>query len=274
MHGAFGEDGRIQGMLDFLGIPYTGSGVLGSAIGMDKVLTKDILVRLGYKVTPYFWFFSDDFKNVSKEILSRIEGKLKYPLFVKPACAGSSIGVTKAESKQTLTSAIKKIINLDQKILVEEEIKDAVDINCAVLGGLKPLVSVCEQPLSEDGFLSFSEKYLKGGKKQGMAGLARIVPAPIPEKASKKIQEIAKDFFKEIGGWGMARMDFLYQRKTGKIYPNEINTIPGSLAYYLWQASGINPSDLIDRMIDLSLERNKIESSQDFVHQSRILDQK
>lgn len=274
MHGSYGEDGKIQGMLDFLGIPYTGSGVLGSSLGMDKVVMKDIFVKIGLKVVPYEWFWDNEFKKNPKEIIARIEKNLQYPLFVKPANGGSSVGISKVENKKQLEKAVKLASKFDHKILIERSIERAIDINCAVMGGYQPITSVCEQPISEDEFLSFREKYLKGGKAKGMAGLSRIIPAPISQKATREIQEMSKFIFKELGCWGMARMDFLLQEKTGRIYPNEINTIPGSLAFYLWQASGVKPAQLIDKMVELALEREKEANNLNYTFRSEILVQK
>lgn len=273
MHGSYGEDGRIQGMLDFLNIPFTGSGVLGSALGMDKVVMKHIFVKMGLTVTPYEWFWANEFNQSPNKIFDQIK-KLSYPLFVKPANAGSSVGISKVKSQKELRKAIKLASRFDHKILVEEGVEGAADINCAVMGGYHPITSVCEQPLSEDKFLSFREKYLKGGKTKGMAGLSRIVPAPIPAKVSQKIQAITKAIFKELDCWGVARMDFLYQPKTGKIYPNEINTIPGSLSYYLWEASGLKPDKLVDQLVNLAMARRKQVNKLSYQFKSKILVQK
>ncbi|MCD6225518.1 D-alanine--D-alanine ligase [bacterium] len=274
LHGSYGEDGRIQGMLDFLEIPYTGSGVLGSALGMDKVAMKDIFVKLGLPVTPYLWFWYQEFKKDPARIKKLVKKKLKYPLYVKPANAGSSIGITRIKTEKKLAEAIKKAARYDYKILLEQEIERAVDINCAVMGGWDPIVSPCEQPITTNRFFSFQEKYLKGGKKKGLVNVNRIIPAPIPDKVTVQIQEMAKLIFKELGCWGMARMDFLYQEKTKTAYPNEINTIPGSLAFYLWEAGGIKPSQLIDKMVKLALERSREIAKLDYSFQSPLLDQK
>lgn len=274
MHGAYGEDGRIQGMLDFYDIPYTGSGVLGSALKMNKVVQKDIFIKMGLRVSPYEWFWDKEFMKNKNKILESLGKKLRYPMFVKPANGGSSIGVTKVEDRKTLEMAVKKVSELDHQVLVEEGVRDVADINCAILGGYEPIASVCEQPISEDKFLSFKEKYLKGGKTKGMAGLSRIIPAPIPEKASLMIQNQSKLAFRELGCWGVARMDFLFQKKTGKVFANEINTIPGSFAFYLWEASGIKPEQLMDKLIFLALERKKELENLDYSFKSEILDQK
>jgi D-alanine-D-alanine ligase len=272
MHGAFGEDGKIQGLLDFYDIPYTGCGVSGSVLGMDKVLSKELFAEIDLPACPFVWFWDNEFEENKKKTIKTIEKKLKYPIFVKPANCGSSVGITKVKNRNELEKAIKKASKFDHKILLEQGIEQSVDINCAVMGGYELKTSVCEQPIIEDEFLSFQEKYLKGGKTKGMAGLSRIVPAPIPDNISKKIQEAAKIAFREIGAFGMARIDFLYQPKTKKFYINEINTIPGSLAFYLWQASGVEPKKMLDEMVSIALERKKENASVSFSFRSKILE--
>ncbi|MGI6278900.1 MAG: D-alanine--D-alanine ligase family protein [Patescibacteria group bacterium] len=275
MHGAYGEDGRIQGLLDFYDIPYTSCGVLGSALGQDKVITKNIFSSVGLAIMPYFWFWSKQFKKNPKLITRRIKSaKLYYPLFVKPAGAGSSVGISRVVKAADFTKAVLLAARYDNKIVVEQGLKGALDINCAVMGGYDPEVSVCEQPISDDQFLSFEEKYLKGGKTKGMAGLSRLVPAPIPDKTSQKIQKMALKAFSCLNCWGMVRMDFLYQKKTGAVYINEVNTIPGSLSFYLWQASGLAPGKMIDRLVKLAREKAKQTDSLSYFFDSPLLDQK
>jgi D-alanine-D-alanine ligase len=274
MHGLYGEDGKIQGMLDFFDIPYTGSGVLGSALGMDKVLMKEIFEKLGLKVVKYFWFYDVEYKKDKSLIFRKVDKELGYPVFVKPANCGSSVGIRKVKNRKMLDEAIKQAGKFDHKILIEQGISGAKDINCSILGGYDSEVSVCEEVLTDEEFLSFEEKYLKGGKTKGMLSLSRIMPAPIPDGVAKEIQRQAKMIFRELGCWGVARMDFLYQPKNKTIYPNEINTIPGSLAFYLWKASGLEPSSLIDKLVSLALERKKQQDSLNLTFKSRILDQK
>jgi D-alanine-D-alanine ligase len=274
MHGAFGEDGKIQGMLDFYGIPYTGSGVLGSALKMDKVVQKDIFAKMGLPLIPYLWFFDNEYRKDPQKIKELIKKSLKYPLFVKPANGGSSIGIVKIDKESRLDKAVEEVSCYDHKILIEQSVEGAVDINCAVMGGYDSEVTVCEQPLTEDKFLSFKEKYLKGGKMKGMASLSRIIPAPIPDEITKQAREMAKNIFRELNCWGMARMDFLYQAKMKKIYPGEINTIPGALAVYLWEASGVKSAELIDRLVELALLKNKEARRLNYTYRSDILNQK
>jgi D-alanine-D-alanine ligase len=274
MHGAYGEDGRIQGLLDFYDIPYTGCGPLASALVMDKVLSKKIFAQMNLATASYLWFWASEFSNRPKKISGRIRENLAYPLFVKPAGAGSSVGISKVEKEKDLKEAINQASKYDQKILVEESLEGAVDINCAVMGGLDPVASVCEQPITSEKFLSFEEKYLKGGKTKGMAGLSRIVPAPIPEKVSEEIKKMAISIFRELNCWGMVRIDFLYQKDKRKIYPNEVNAIPGSLAFYLWKASGVSSEELIDRLVKLAQKRSKRLNLLTYFFSSPILDQK
>lgn len=272
-HGGTGEKGQLQGLLDYYDIPYTCSGVFGSALGMDKVRSKILFKSLGYSTSPFVWFNKEDFETNPKKILKETE-ELKLPLFVKPASCGSSIGVSEVNKESELLGAIKHAGTFDQEIIVEEKIKGSVDINCAVIGGNNPEATVCEQPISDGNFLTFEEKYLKGGKTKGMAGLSRIVPAPIPENISHEIQNMAKMIFKAFNCWGIARIDFLYQKGLKKIYINEINTIPGSLAFYLFEEIGITPSQLIDKLINLAIEKNKKEHAISYLFDSKILDQK
>lgn len=274
MHGAYGEDGKFQGMMEFLDIPYTYSGVLGCALGMDKVLMKNLFSQMGLLTTPFIWFFVKEYKEHRNECLEKIKGNLKYPLFVKPVNGGSSIGVSKVKSEKELEEAIDKVLMMDNKILIEQGVEGSIDINCSVIGGYSPVASVCEQPISEDELLSFKEKYLKGGKMKGMVGLSRIIPAPIPDKIAKDIQEKAKTIFKEFNCWGLIRVDFLYQKRTGKVFANEFNVIPGSHAYYFWQQSGITSTQLMDKLINLALDRKKEVDSLNLVYKSEIIDQK
>jgi len=273
-HGGSGENGVLQGMLEFFDIAYTGSGILGSSLGMDKSVMKQIFVNNNLLVLPYISFSLDDYEFDGKGIKAKIEKTVKYPVFVKPARGGSSLGISRVEKESGLDKAIKEASGYDYKIIIEQELKEAIDINCAVMGGDIISVSLCEQPLKEDEFLTFEEKYLKGGKTKGMAGLSRIVPAPIPDKVSREIQEMAKIIYKTLDCWGSARIDFLYQKKSGKVYPCEINTIPGSLSYYLWQASGIDVREMVDRLIDLAIEKKNKNSQINFSYRSQILDQK
>jgi D-alanine-D-alanine ligase len=271
IHGTNGEDGTLQGLLELADIPYTGSGVLGSAVGMDKALMKWIFTGAGLPVLDYYWFFRNKWENEPEKILNEIEAKLSWPLFVKPANLGSSIGISRATNRDELQYAIDVAGHYDRKILVEQGIENPTEINCAVLGMEEDLTpSVCEQPLSLEEFLSFEDKYMRGGKAKGMSGQSRKIPAPISDELTETIQGLAMRVFSAIDARGVARVDFLLDSDK-KPYINEINTLPGSISFYLWEAKGIKFSELIERLIDLAYRVHKEKSTQIYTFDSSIL---
>ncbi len=225
-HGTFGEDGTLQGLLEFAGIAYTGAGVLASAIGMDKVFTKKVLTAHQLPVTKYISFPRKEYLEKPDTILNKIKEKLRFPLFVKPSNLGSSVGINKVQSVDKLKFAIEVASEFDSYLLVEEGVEEIMEINCSVLGDTEnPKPSVCEQPLSGDELLSYKDKYCSGSKNTGMKGTNRILPADIPDALTVKIQEMAVKAFKAINGYGIARIDFLINKKDKSIFVNEINTI-------------------------------------------------
>ncbi|MDI6751857.1 MAG: D-alanine--D-alanine ligase family protein [bacterium] len=253
IHGTYGEDGTLQGLLELADIPYVGSGVMSSALGMDKVIMKAVFRGLGLPVVDYCWVKKAEWKEEGEAVIERIEQKIPYPLFVKPANLGSSIGINKAGSREDLVFALDVASSYDLKMIVEKAVSPVVEINCAVLGEKKPIASVCEQPVSWKTFLDYDDKYATGGKAKGMKGLARKVPAEIPEEMAKRIQDMAITAFFGLDCRGVARIDFLV--KQDQIYINEINTIPGSLSFYLWQKPmGITFTELLNRLIALAKE--------------------
>ncbi|MBA4311643.1 MAG: D-alanine--D-alanine ligase A [Chlorobiaceae bacterium] len=254
LHGTFGEDGTIQGLFEFSGIPYVGAGVLGSAVGMDKVITKQLCENVGIPVAPYIWFFENEFRNSSQKIINQIEKKLGYPLFVKPANSGSSVGISKAKNRKSLIKSIKLALNYDRKILIEKSIENAREIEISVLGNDDPEVSVPGEIISSNEFYDYDAKYIDGKSEA-------IIPAKLANPTIKKVQEYALLGFRSIDCAGMARVDFLVTKKTNKIYFNEINTIPGftSISMYpkLWEASGLRYPRLLDKLIHLAIEKKK-----------------
>ncbi len=253
IHGTFGEDGTLQGLLEMAQIPYVGSAVTGSAIGMDKIMQKDVLKNNGLPIVPYVWFTRD---NIPQNI------KLKFPVFVKPANLGSSIAISRANNNSELEEAINLATFYDRRIIVEQCLDDIFEINCSVMGYKDLEVSICEQPIKSSDLLSYKDKYLTGGKgkglpagRQGMASLSRLIPAPISPSLTKKIQATAKEVFRVLDTAGLARIDFLVDKKTEKIYVCEINTLPGSMAFYLWEKSGYTFPSLIDKLVELALQR-------------------
>lgn len=273
-HGGDGENGNLQGLLNFYRIPYTSSDVIGSALAIDKVISKIIAKSLGCNVVPHVWFFYQDFKKRASTIITEIDQKLTYPLFIKPARGGSSIGIEKVNHQKNLAQAVNRVAKFDNKILVESGLNNTVDINCAVMAGQPIIVSPCEQPVTDSQFLSFAEKYLKSGKNKGLAGASRIIPAPIEEKISQAIQSAAKDIFQNLVFDGMVRIDFLYQEKEKRFYFNEVNTIPGSLSHYLWQENNLPPQKMIEKLIKLAKEKQIKKNRQQVDFSSSILDQK
>lgn len=256
-HGAHGEDGTIQGLLELANLPYVGAGVLGSCIGIDKIVTKAVLSEHGLPVLEYLWFTRFDWKQNHQEVVAKVQRRFSFPVIVKPASLGSSIGIQRAENLEDLQFAIDTAIHYGKRILVEPSIENKQEINCSVLGNENPIPSVCEQPVSRDVFLSYRDKYLHDRSDRGMEGAARIIPAPIVSELTERIQQLAIQAFRCIGGLGIARVDFILDRETDSIYVNELNTMPGSISYYLWEPSGIMPEQLVDRLIELAFQAHR-----------------
>ncbi|MDR0856025.1 MAG: D-alanine--D-alanine ligase, partial [Clostridiales bacterium] len=242
LHGGGGEDGSVQGYLELAGVPYTSPGVAPSAIGMDKIACKLWLKGLGVHVAPGAWFDKAEFSTESdcKKVIERLE-RLKYPLIVKPATQGSSIGIAVAQEREGLFAALEVALQFDNRILVEHVLPRAADINCSVVGqGGQATASVCEKPVKWEEILSFEDKYLrpqKGKAQKGGKGLEGRLPAPLAPAQTQEIQDTAKKIFLNLGCKGVIRIDFLVD-EAGKVYVNELNTIPGSLSGYLWAFEG------------------------------------
>ncbi len=252
LHGTYGEDGTIQGLFELAGVPYVGAGVLGSSVGMDKVITKQLCEHAGIPVAPYLWFIADDDRAISGKIVGMIEKKLRYPCFVKPANSGSSVGISKAHNRKELLASLALAAQYDRKILVEKCIERAREIEVSVLGNEDPAASVPGEIVSSNEFYDYDAKYVDG-KSQA------IIPARLPKPVVRKLQQYAVQSFRSIGCSGMARVDFLVKKQTHTIFFNEINTIPGftSISMYpkLWEASGLPYEQLLDRLIELAIER-------------------
>lgn len=239
IHGTNGEDGTIQGLFELMNIPYVGSGVLASSVGMDKILMKDVFKANGLPIVDYMWFYRREWIDDQKKTIKAIEEGLGYPVFVKPANLGSSIGISKAKDREGLIHAMEIAIRYDRKIIVEEAIENPREINCAVMGyDDNVIASLCEEPLGWDEILTFEDKYIKSNVKGlGKEGSRRIIPADIEDNIRENIEDIASKAFMVIDGEGNARIDFLLDRDNN-IYVNEINTLPGSIAFYLWEGKG------------------------------------
>jgi D-alanine-D-alanine ligase len=256
-HGLHGEDGTIQGLLELTDIPYVGSGVLASAIGIDKIVTKQLLSAHTIPILDYYSFSRFDWENSESEILKEIQEKHPFPLIVKPARLGSSIGVKVAKDMDELGNTISIASRLDTRILIEPYLVNCIEVNCSVLGNEhNPIASTTEQPIHQGDLLSFEDKYIHEGRERGMDTAQRIIPAPVTEGTNQQIQALAIQVFKILGCKGVARVDFLVDRDSGKVFVNEINTLPGSIAYYLWKEEPhkMSPEQLVDRLIELALE--------------------
>ncbi len=264
-HGRFGEDGSIQGLFEMAQIPYVGCGVTAAAIGMDKMISKRVARAIDVPTLPGNW--------VNEKSKSYAMDGLKYPVYIKPVHLGSSIAVTRARNKKELDEALEVAFFYDDKVLVEQGLENAKEVNISLLGNDPYEISPTEMPVATSEILSFKDKYLSsGGKSQGMASLKRIVPAPIKSATEKKIQEYAVKFFSEIGGEGIVRMDFLLTKDEKHVYLNEINTMPGSLAFYLWKEKGMTFEKLLDKLIDLAVERKKAKEKLNTTFESNILE--
>ena len=253
LHGPNGEDGTIQGLLELANIPYVGAGVLASAVGMDKAMMKVAFAARGLPVCPYRVFLRYEWKSNTAQITAELENALNYPMFVKPANLGSSVGISKAKNAQELAAAMDLAGSFDRKIVIEAAVPDAREIECAVLGNDSPEASIPGEIIPSREFYDYESKYLDEGSKS-------VIPADLPKKVAEQVRTLSIEAFKAIDGAGMSRVDFLLSRTDGSIWLNEVNTIPGfttiSMFAKLWAASGVDYPTLLDRLISLALERH------------------
>jgi D-alanine-D-alanine ligase len=273
VHGTHGEDGTLQGLLEMAGIPYIGTGVLASAIANHKIVAKALLKQYDIPLLEAVPFSRHEWLANPTLILEKITEQ-GYPAFVKPATLGSSIGIAKVESEEQARLYVEVAANLAQEILVERALVGGVEINCAVMGNHTIEASVLEQPLSGEEFLTYDEKYMRGsgGKSAGMKSADRIIPAPLTPELTAKIQDIAKRAFIAIQGQGIARIDFLVKPDTGEVWLNEINTLPGSLSFYLWEKSGKAAAQVVDELIQLGLQRHAEKRQTTFDYRTKLLE--
>jgi len=266
LHGPYGEDGAIQGLLELAGLPYVGAGILPSAVGMDKGVMKDLFVRHGLPVLDYLVFKRRDWRARPREIIERVKSSLPLPVFVKPCNLGSSVGITKVHDWDALAPAIDDAARYDRRVIVEKGFEGAREIECSVLGNDDPEVSVCGEILPSREFYDYNAKYVDEA-----SGL--IVPADLPKDVSDRIRDLAVRAFLALDCNGMARADFLVSADGSEIYVNELNTIPGftkiSMYPKLWEASGLSYAGLLDRLIELAFERHRDRSENLTTYQPR-----
>ena len=273
LHGTFGEDGTLQGLLELADLPYVGAGVVGSAVGMDKIIMKAVFRACGLPVVHYIPFLRQAWRDRPAAVLAQVEESLGYPVFVKPANLGSSVGISKAKTADELRFALDVACHYDRRLIVEASAEGAVEINCSVLGNDAPVASVCEQPVAWRDFLSYEDKYLRGGQAKGLAGAQRRIPAPISPELTARIQALAVDAFRAVDCRGIARVDFLAFPDGDEVFVNEINTLPGSFSLYLWEPSGLSPAALVDRLIQLAFEAHEEKQRTTYAYDSNLLQQ-
>ncbi|MTI87628.1 MAG: D-alanine--D-alanine ligase [Balneolaceae bacterium] len=256
-HGSEGENGAFQGVCEMMNIPYTGSGILGSSVGMNKVKAKVLAGTAGVKVSRDINFYEGDWEKEQSDIIEVAE-RFGYPLIVKPVNLGSSIGVAKADNRDELIDAVETAFRFDAHLLIEEAVNPLMEINCSVIGTADDCrASVCEKPLGQTETLSFQDKYQsEGGAEKGMASADREIPANISNELRRKIQDLATRIFSTLDAAGLARLDFLVNANTKEIFFNEINTIPGSFSFYLWKESELNFTQLLEELIAIALKRH------------------
>jgi len=277
LHGTNGEDGTLQGFLETVNLPYAGPNVLASAVGMDKYASKVLLGHGGFPVLPGLRFRADD-----PDIVAAVEAAFAYPVIVKPVNLGSSVGIGKAANAAELSDCISEAFGYASTILIEPAVVNLREINCAVLGDASAAeASECEEPVMHDAVLSYRDKYGSGGKagtkagaphgSKGMASAQRLIPAPLTPEQRDRIRTLAVDAFRYLDCAGVARVDFLMDGDSGEIWINEFNTIPGSLAFYLWAPVGLPYDQLLDRLIELALKRARQQADLTYTFDTNIL---
>ncbi len=276
VHGTNVEDGVLQGYLRSIGIPFVGSDVYSAALAQDKVFQKQVFASANLPITDFIWFFDTEYLDDKDSIIKKIE-KLKYPVIVKPATLGSSVGISIANNKEELEKAIEDAINYDNKIVVEEVVSNLKEVNISILGNYEHMkYSVIEQVMTDSDLLTYEDKYIGGSKKnpkssKGMASAARKIPADISDKLKEEVEEIALSAFRELNSSGVVRIDFLIDSKKNKVYINEINSCPGSLSFYLWEPTGKDYSELLDDMINIAIKDYKKRMNKTHSFESNIL---
>lgn len=277
VHGTNVEDGTLMGMLEMLNVPYTGCDVTSSAAGMDKYLMKAALKQAGLPVLDAEILTSKQYATDDEIVLNLIETKFSYPMIIKPVNLGSSVGISLASNRAELKNSMDTAFGFSSRVLVEEAVQNLREINCSVLGDIDGAeASACEEPVTSHDILDFGDKYINnagktGGEKSGMSSLKRRLPAELPEGMTERVKDLAVQTFKALGCSGVARIDFLNDKVSGALFVNEINTIPGSLAFYLWEAAGVKFDALLDRMIELAFKRQRERQSLTFTYESNIL---
>ncbi len=262
LHGTNGEDGIFEGVLETIGIPYAGCNTVSSANGMDKITMKMILKECGIPVVDYVWFTDKQWYKQKDALIEKIENQIGYPVIVKPANLGSSVGISRATNRESLIESIETAEKYSARIIVEDMVENLKEINCSVLGDCDDYqTSTLEEPIKTGEFLSYEDKYMGGTKSaKGMQASQKRIPADLSKELTERIQFLAGETFRVLSCHGVSRVDFMVDDDTQNVYVNEINTIPGSLSFYLWEATGIPFDRLMDNLIQLALKRKREQS--------------
>ena len=272
LHGSNGEDGIFEGVLETIGLPYAGCNTLSSANGMDKITMKMILQADGIPVVDYVWFTDKQWFSRRDELVGKIESTLGYPVIVKPANLGSSVGIGRADNRDQLLERVDDARRYSARIIVEDLVENLQEINCSVLGDCDEYqTSVLEEPIKSGEILSYTDKYMGGSKdNRGMHAAQKRIPADLPADETERIRHLAGETFRVLSCHGVSRVDMMIDAKTRDIYVNEINTIPGSLSFYLWEAAGVSFSELMERLVRLALKRKRDQASKTVSYDSNI----
>lgn len=272
LHGSNGEDGTFQGVIETIGIPFAGCDVLSSANGMDKITMKMILASEDVPVVDYVWFTDKEWFSRHDALVEKIEAKLGYPVIVKPANLGSSVGIHRADDRKALETAVADAEKYTSRIIVEHLVEDLCEINCSVLGNCDDYrMSVLEEPIKSGEILSYEDKYMGGTKtERGMQASKKRIPADLPADMTERIKFLAGETFRVLSCHGVSRVDFIVDRKDNSVYVNEINTIPGSLSFYLWEATGLTFDALMDELVRLAFKRKEEQSRKTVSYSANI----
>lgn len=274
LHGTFGEDGKIQGLFEMLGVPYVGCGVLASAVSMDKVLTKQVYELHKIPTAKFLYFYREQWEKDPQNIITKIKTNLPWPIIIKPAHLGSSIGISKVKNQEgkDLANALELGFFYDEKVIVEEAVQNLMDVTCCVIGNRQPRFSVLQESLIAQDVLDFESKYLKdGGAQTGKAQGGLVIPARLDEETTKQIQNTAMEVFKILECSGIARVDFLYDRAAKKFFVNEVNPLPGTLYHHLWKASGVELDELLQKLIKFAEEKYELGRQTNYTFESSVL---
>lgn len=272
LHGTNGEDGVFQGLLETIGIPFAGCDTLSAAIGMDKIVMKMVLEHSDIPVVDYVWFTDKQWATTRDKWVEKIENKIGYPIIVKPANLGSSVGIARADNRQELITKVEEASRYSTRLIVEDLVENLKEINCSVLGDCDDYTtSVCEEPIKSGKILSYEDKYMGGSKgESGMQASEKRIPADLSDEQTQRVRFLAGETFRVLSCHGVARVDVMIDDNTGAIYVNEINAIPGSFSFYLWEATGVPFDELMDKLVSLALKRKREQANKTVSYSQNI----